>query len=102
MADLPAGKTPYHTLTDEAIMMRLGVRIPITAAMIADVMGTGYDAAYKFMRRRLISNTRSQTVRVFGWKHDNRLWMMYIPSGTELHGARLEWIMQEDTTDGRI
>lgn len=102
MADLPAGKTPYRTLTDEAIMMRLGVLTPITAAMIADVMGTGYDAAYKYMRRRLTSNIRSQTTRVFGWKRDNRLWMMYIPLGTEVHGARLEWIMQGDTTDGRI
>ena len=96
------GKTPYRTLTDEAIMMRLGVLTPITAAMIADVMGTCYDAAYKYMRRRLTSNTRSQTTRVFGWKRDNRLWMMYIPPGTEVHGARLEWIMQGDTTDGRI
>ena len=95
-------KTPYRTLTDEAIMMRLGVLTPITAAMIADVMGTCYDAAYKYMRRRLTSNTRSQTTRVFGWKHDNRLWMMYIPLGAEVHGARLEWIMQGDTTDGRI
>ena len=100
-------KTPYRTLTDEAIIMRLGVLTPITAAMIADVMGTCYDAAYKYMRRRLALNTRSQTTRVFGWKQttrvfgwkrEGRLWMMYIPVGAEVYGARLEWITG-DTTD---
>ena len=95
-------KTPYRTLTDDAIISRVGFLSPFTAGMIADMMGTGYDAAYKYMRRRLTSNTRSQTTRVFGWKHDNRLWMMYIPLRTEVYGARLEWIMPGDTTDGRI
>ena len=102
MADLTARKTPYRTLTDDAIISRVGFLSPFTAGMIADMMGTGYDAAYKYMRRRLTSNTRSQTTRVFGWKRDNRLWMMYIPVGIEVYGARLEWIMQGDTTDGRI
>ena len=100
MADLPARKTPYRTLTDDAIISRVGFMSPFTAGMIADMMGTGYDAAYKYMRRRLTSNTQSQTTRAFGWKHDNRLWMMYIPLRPEIYGARLEWIMRGDPTDG--
>ena len=89
MTDLPAGKTPYRTLTDEAIMMRLGVLTPITAAMIADVMGTGYDAAYKYMRRRLENTYKDQLIRTLGWKEGTRLWMMYIPVDAEIYGARL-------------
>ena len=91
MADeLPVtGKTPYRTLTDEAIISRVGFLTPITAGMIADMMGTGYDAAYKYMRRRLENTYKDQLIRTLGWKESNRLWMMYIPVDAEIYGARL-------------
>lgn len=91
MADeLPVtGKTPYRTLTDEAIISRVGFLTPITAGMIADMMGAGYDAAYKYMRRRLENTYKDQLIRTFGWKEGNRLWMMYIPVDAEIYGARL-------------
>lgn len=91
MADeLPVtGKTPYRTLTDEAIISRVGFLTPITAGMIADMMGAGYDAAYKYMRRRLENTYKDQLIRTLGWKEGNRLWMMYIPVDAEIYGARL-------------
>ena len=91
MADeLPVtGKTPYRTLTDEAIISRVGFLTPITAGMIADMMGTGYDAAYKYIRRRLENTYKDQLIRTLGWKEGNRLWMMYIPVDAEIYGARL-------------
>lgn len=89
MTDLPAGKTPYRTLTDEAIISRVGFLTPITAGMIADMMGAGYDAAYKYMRRRLENTYKDQLIRTLGWKEGNRLWMMYIPVDAEIYGARL-------------
>ena len=89
MADLPAGKTPYRTLTDDAIISRVGFLSPFTAGMIADMMGAGYDAAYKYMRRRLENTYKDQLIRTLGWKEGNRLWMMYIPVDAEIYGARL-------------
>ena len=91
MADeLPVtGKTPYRTLTDEAIISRVGFLSPFTAGMIADMMGVGYDAAYKYMRRRLENTYKDQLIRTLGWKEGNRLWMMYIPVDAEIYGARL-------------
>ena len=88
--ELPVtGKTPYRTLTDEAIISRVGFLTPITAGMIADMMGAGYDAAYKYMRRRLENTYKDQLIRTLGWKEGNRLWMMYIPVDAEIYGARL-------------
>lgn len=91
MTDLPAGKTPYRTLTDDAIISRVGFLSPFTAAMIADMMGTGYDAAYKYMKRRLENTYRHQVVKTLGWKESNRLWMMFIPTDAEIYGARLSY-----------
>ena len=91
MADLPAGKTPYRTLTDDAIISRVGFLSPFTAGMIADMMGTGYDAAYKYMKRRLENTYRHQAVKTLGWKESNRLWMMFIPADAEIYGARLSY-----------
>ena len=91
MADLPAGKTPYRTLTDDAIISRVGFLSPFTAGMIADMMGTGYDAAYKYMRRRLDNTYHHQTIKTLGWKESNRLWMMFIPPDAEIYGARLSY-----------
>ena len=95
MADeLPVtGKTPYRTLTDEAIISRVGFLSPFTAGMIADMMDTGYDAAYKYMRRRLENTYKDQLIRTLGWKESSRqssrLWMMFIPVDAEIYGARL-------------
>ena len=91
MTDLPAGKTPYRTLTDDAIISRVGFLSPFTAGMIADMMGTGYDAAYKYMKRRLENTYRHQAVKTLGWKESNRLWMMFIPADAEIYGARLSY-----------
>ena len=91
MADLPAGKTPYRTLTDDAIISRVGFLSPFTAGMIADMMGTGYDAAYKYMKRRLENTYIHQPVKTLGWKESNRLWMMFIPADAEIYGARLSY-----------
>ena len=99
MADLPAGKTPYRTLTDDAIISRVGFLSPFTAGMIADMMGTGYDAAYKYMKRRLENTYRHQAVKTLGWKESNRLWMMFIPADAEIYGALLSFKFKDDSHD---